>query len=147
MHCQQCGVHDASFHYQVKINGARVELSLCAACAHELQGAVQGGKAIHLNGFSDLFSQGPFGGSLFEQAFSGNRRDMSAGGRNTFMPMTSQVVPEPSEAKIPLEADVSLKQRRQLNALKAELGSVIEAQNFERAAELRDEIHRLEQAG
>jgi len=143
MNCQQCGVQNASFHYQVNINGARVELKLCAACAHELQAAVHSGRAVRFGGFSDE----SFGGSLLEQALFGNRRDVRTSEGSGFMPSASPVVPEPSEAKIPLEADVSLKRRRQLNAHKAELGTAIEAQNFERAAELRDEIHRLEQAG
>ena len=145
MNCQQCGIRDAGFHYQANINGARIELNLCVACAHELQGAVRSGGAARLGGFADLFSGESFGGSLLEQALFGDRRGVSQPNRSGFMPPTPQVVPEPSEAKIPLEADVSLKQRRQLNALKAELAAVIEAQNFERAAELRDEIHRLEQ--
>jgi len=144
MNCQQCGVHNASFHYQANINGARVELNLCAACAHELQAAVHSGRAIRFGGISDE----SFGDSLLEQALFRTRRGVNNTSRDSgFMPPASPVVPEPSEAKIPLEADVSLKRRRQLNAHKAELGAAIEAQNFERAAELRDEIHRLEQAG
>jgi len=145
MNCQQCGVQNANFHYQVNINGQMHEIDLCADCAAELQGAVRSGGAARFGGFSDLFSGGLFGGSLMEEAFLGNRPGMS---RTRELPLSHtapRVVPEPSEAKIPLEADVALKERRHLNALRAELGAVIEAENFERAAELRDEIHRLEQ--
>lgn len=147
MNCQQCGVHGANFHYQVNINGQAAQVSLCANCAHELQGAVRSGGTGRFGGFSDLFSNEFFGGSFFEQALLGNRRGVNQGRESVFMPTMPQIVPEPGEAKIPLEADASLKQRRKLNALRAELSSVIEAENFERAAELRDEIHRLEQAG
>jgi len=145
MNCQQCGVQGASFHYQVNINGQVHELDLCADCAAELQGAVRSGGTSRLGGLSDLFSGSLFGGSLLEQAFLGNRPGVNQARESTRLHATPHVVPEPSEAKIPLEADMSLKERRQLNALRAELRSVIEAENFERAAELRDEIHRLEQ--
>ena len=145
MNCQQCGVQNASFHYQVNINGQMHEIDLCADCAAELQGAVRSGGAGRFGGLSDLFSGSLFGGSLLEQAFLGNRPGMNQGRGSAFAHTASHVVPEPGEAKIPLEADVSLKERRHLNALRAELGSVIAAENFERAAELRDEIHQLEQ--
>jgi len=146
MNCQKCGVQNASFHYQVNINGQMHEIDLCTTCAAELQGAVRSGGNERFGGFSDLFSGGLFGGSLLEQVFLGNRPGVNQMRDSAFVQPAPRVVPEPSEAKIPLEADVSLKQRRQLNALRAELGAVIEAENFERAAELRDEIHRLEEA-
>jgi len=128
MNCQQCGVNNATFHYQANINGQITQLNLCEACAHELQGAVFAGGALRLGGLS------------------GTRLDDRHRAGRQALPTMPQVVPEPSEAKIPLEADAALKQRRMLGALRAELSSEVEAENFERAAELRDEIHRLEQA-
>jgi len=128
MNCQQCGVNSANFHYQANINGQIIQLNLCEACAHELQGAVFAGGALRLGGLS---------GTLFGERHRAGR---------SILPTADQIVPEPSEAKIPLEADATLKQRRVLGALRAELSSEIEMENFERAAELRDEIHRLEQA-
>ena len=47
---------------------------------------------------------------------------------------------------IPTEADATLKQRRALNALRQEMQAAVEGEDFERAAELRDEIDRLEQS-
>ena len=59
---------------------------------------------------------------------------------------TPAVVPEPRESRIPLEADLGFRKRRHLGQLQAELQSAIAAEQFERAADLRDEIHQLERA-
>jgi len=50
----------------------------------------------------------------------------------------------PQKPLVPLEADDTLRQRRALNALRQEMQTAIEAEKFERAAELRDELYRLE---
>ena len=47
---------------------------------------------------------------------------------------------------IPAEADDILKERRARNALRQELQTAVEREDFERAAELRDEIDRRENA-
>lgn len=52
--------------------------------------------------------------------------------------------PEEARAPVPFEADDTLKQRRELNALRQEMQTAIDTENFERAAELRDEIYRRE---
>jgi len=53
--------------------------------------------------------------------------------------------PGPQKDGVPPEAADALKQRRARNALRQELQRAVETENFERAAELRDEIHRMEQ--
>jgi len=136
----------AQFHYQANINGQMTELHLCQDCASALQGAAFAGQTAKLGAFSDLFSDDLFSKSLLGEAFRGNRRGMVRPGDSaarTFVPPT---VPEPAETKIPLEADEVLKQRRHLNACRAEMQSAIETENYERAAELRDELYRLEQS-
>jgi protein arginine kinase activator len=47
--------------------------------------------------------------------------------------------------KIPKDKDKYLRVKRDIKELKAEMEKVIEDENFERAAELRDEIYALEQ--
>ena len=54
--------------------------------------------------------------------------------------------PTPERVRVPLEADDTLKQRRELNVLRQQMQAAIEAEEFERAAELRDEIDRKESA-
>jgi len=128
MNCQHCGVQAANFHYQANINGQTTEFSLCQDCAEALQGSVFAGQRANAS------------------VFFGNRRSGMRPEGFTQRSFAPPVVPEPSEAKIPLEADETLKQRRHVNACRAEMQSAIEAENFERAAELRDELHRLEQS-
>jgi len=149
MTCQHCGAREASFHYQSKINGQLSEHHLCADCAQSLEGVFSRAAAQPMDIFSDFFGNSLLGGSLFGDApFSGNRRSARA---NLFAPVQPETfapappTPEPSEAKIPLEADASLKQRRHANQLRAELQTAIAEEDFEQAATLRDEIHRLDQ--
>jgi len=51
----------------------------------------------------------------------------------------------PERARVPLEADGRLKQRREINVLRQRMQAAVEAEDFARAAELRDEIYKLEQ--
>ena len=136
MTCQHCNAHATTFHYTGNINGQIIEQHLCANCAAILQNTAFAERTANLGAFSELFSD----------SFFGNRRNAMRTERSAFAPIAPPVVPEPGEAKIPLIADADLKARRALNQLRAELESAVEAENFERAAELRDEIYRLEQA-
>ncbi|WP_271398782.1 UvrB/UvrC motif-containing protein [Salinicoccus roseus] len=49
--------------------------------------------------------------------------------------------------KVPVKARAQLKTKKQLEQLKGELAKLVEAQEFEEAAVVRDEIKALEQAG
>jgi len=50
--------------------------------------------------------------------------------------------PASERVRIPAEADDTFKQRRLHNALRQELQTAIEQENFERAAEIRDEMQQ-----
>jgi len=84
--------------------------------------------------FQNLFRTPLFGGAMFDTPAL-----RQASSRET----APSVAPEPKEASVPRDADDALKQRRAKNQLQAELQTAIAAENFEWAAELRDEIHRL----
>jgi len=58
-----------------------------------------------------------------------------------------EVPAEASEQKIPREVDLLIVQRRELHALKFELTKAVKAEEYEKAAELRDKIRRLEGSG
>ena len=135
MKCQHCLIHEATFHYRSNINGQIAEQHLCADCA----GHTEGGLFAHTlaNPMEALL-----GGGLFDvqSFFAPAHRGLGPAPQRI-----STGNPTPQEENIPPEADDALKQRRALNALRQEMQTAIEAERFERAAEIRDELYRLEQ--
>jgi len=144
MNCQNCGVANASYHFRSNINGTVTEQHLCAACAQKIESP--------MGTLADFFGSNFFGGSLFGNGLGTvNQRPRGV----FFVPFapeapgliqpsapTSEL--EPKELTIPAEAEDWLKHRRQVNQLRREMETAIAQENFERAAELRDEIQRLD---
>ena len=54
-------------------------------------------------------------------------------------------IPDVLEALLEQEEQNEISKKRQLNALRMEMQKAVQEENFERAAELRDQIHSLEQ--
>jgi len=138
MKCQHCLVQEANFHYRSNINGEIREQHLCADCAQAAEGALfAGALAGPMEAFEGLFRNSIFGSHA---PFAPLRRgpEIARG----HIPLET---PRPQRTRVPSEAEESLRQRRILNALRQEMERAVEAEHFERAAELRDEISRLEQ--
>lgn len=157
MKCENCGKNEVTFVYQSNINGKVTEKHLCSRCAEEA-GYVQAltARSRHLH---DRMSRGFFGGSLFEDWFApmlslpGSMEwmkedpfeDIFAEMPVLGMGKGSSVPAEKKEEPLVDEAEqTAFSRMRQINALKREQKSAIRQENFERAAELRDEIRRLE---
>lgn len=146
MKCQSCGNFEANFHYKSNINGEITERHLCQECAQKTEGGMFAGSTARLRpmqtlsgGMFDLFEGGLFTGRFFGDALS---MPAMMGGFPT-------AAPEPSpgnlpEKDIPADAGEDIKKRRELNKLRSEMEREVRAESFERAAELRDEIYRLE---
>ena len=146
MKCGKCGNNEAIFHYKSMVDGNVTELHLCQDCANtdEFQGFFD-----MRGGFGDLF-----GGSFVRPdiRMMNNFTDL----RELFAPAyavtpvffapdrgehTMQEIPkEASEGKIPNGVDSEIAKRRELCALEYELKKAVNAEEFERAAELRDKI-------
>ena len=150
MKCQKCE-KEANFHYQSNINGEISEYHLCEGCAHEQE------LATAFSYESRPAFGGFFGGAeLLDSFFTGNLTPFS--GRSLFSPATIPIrlaffptAPEIStnSAKkntdnIPNTADAELSAKREISALRGQLRSAVEAEQFEKAAELRDKIRGLE---
>ena len=136
MKCQHCLAKEATFHYQSNINGQISEQHLCAACAQQVHGptfAAVGARSMDL--FQNLFHAPFFGSAMFGVPAMRQMPNAEA---------ALPVAPEPREASVPREVEDVFKQRRVRNQLQAELGAAVAAEDYERAAELRDEIYRLE---
>jgi protein arginine kinase activator len=165
MKCENCGKNEVSFVYQSNINGKVTEQHLCSECAEKL-GYTQRIAAQHrkmLNGMrnfwnddffgggllGDFFSQTPrllggaepfFGEDLFDDFFS----DMPALGTQSTAETNDAPVDEQKKPLVDEKAQSKFAQMRQMNALRMELKKAVHQENFEHAAEIRDQIHALE---
>ncbi|MDR3277575.1 MAG: UvrB/UvrC motif-containing protein [Oscillospiraceae bacterium] len=138
MKCQNCGKNEVNFYYSSNINGTVTETRLCSECAEKLG---YGGGAMHravaqmleapFGGLTGVFGS-PFAPSLFGGAAS---------------PALTPPWAEPAQSPAaPARVDDALNRRRELNILREQMRLAADRDEFERAAELRDEIKKLEAA-
>ncbi len=157
MKCDKCE-KNAVVHYQSNINGEKSEYHLCEDCAR----AEGLGEMLDFKPRSmfESFWNRPFGGlmeSFFSDPFASLTDGFFGNSRLLAPTMTRPDVrisvgdgekPTASEEKevhnIPQEACSELKEKRELFTLKHQLRAAIRAEEFEKAAELRDKIRELE---
>ena len=160
MKCEHCGKNDVSFVYRSNINGKVEEKHLCADCAEKL-GYMKRVAAQNQSLMRNFFSDGVFGDSFFGNGlFDGFPSPMSLMGRMlespfddffsdmpalTAGPAAQSETAQASDGQLAQEAECNrYDQQRKLNALRLEMNKAVQEENFERAAEIRDEIKRLE---
>lgn len=171
MLCQNCGKNPATTHIKTVVNGALAEYDLCTECAREkgytnffkdlqfdfgsLMGGFIGGHTAQSNvhrcpkcgaSFAEITESGKIGCAECYRFF-----------RDKLMPTISRIhgtarhkgkVPGTAALRIVEPAGkMTVLPQPEIDRLKKELTKAIEVQNFERAAELRDEIRELEQKG
>lgn len=158
MKCEKCN-NEAVFHYQSNINGEKTEYHLCADCAK----AAGFGEMIDFRprsmfenffrepfGLMDSFFRDPFGsfGTLTDGFFG---RSLLA--PTLEAPSVNISVGEPEKAtqteekqadNIPSDAGEEFRKKRELFALRHQMKVAVRAEDFEKAAELRDKIRELE---
>ena len=153
MKCENCGKNEVTFVYQSNINGHVEEKHLCSECAEKL------GYTQRINAHSQRMMQNFFGrGSLFGSSFFNDFFSPSMMGRMLEDPFDDFFADMPALSAAPARQQETKKEEdlvekeeqsrfsylRQLNALKVEMKKAVHQENFERAAELRDQIHKLE---
>lgn len=153
MKCENCGKNEVTFVYQSNINGHVEEKHLCSECAEKL------GYTQRINAHSQRMMQNFFGrGSLFGSNFFNDFFSPSLMGRMLEDPFDDFFADMPALSAAPARQQETKKEEdlvekeeqsrfsylRQLNALKVEMKKAVHQENFERAAELRDQIHKLE---
>ena len=171
MKCTNCGKNNAVNHYRFEENGKVTEAHLCHECACKLQPekefAARGREML-----SDMFSGGFFGDSLFDRAFGGlTGRTAGRGLLDSFfghdpfegffgvspfamlgMPRIEITFPEAAktdtqegaEAENETHIDPELSKKREINALREQMCAAAEAEDYEKAAELRDKLRAME---
>ena len=153
MKCENCGKNEVTFVYQSNVNGQITEKHLCAECAERL------GYTQRLAAQSQRMMRGLFGGGLFDDFFTpvpsllGRMNRMLESPFDDFfadMPALgapAEAQPEarkPQETLLEQEEQNQISRTRQLNALRMEMQKAVGEENFERAAELRDQIRSME---
>ena len=159
MKCENCGKNEVTFIYQSNINGAVTEKHLCAECAEKL--GYSGRVAAHSQRMmQNFFNGGLFGRSFLEDFFSPMGALTDRAGWLLEDPFEDFFADMPALTAAPAKQEQEQKQEdlvdkeeqgrfaylRKMNALRMEMKKAVHQENFERAAELRDEIRKLEAA-
>ena len=146
MKCQNCGKNEATFYYRSSINGRVMESHLCPECARQL-GLVQDMRRPMMSSFwdDDFFARpfrmlepllGGFGSRLlteFPEPVDVTRQAQQA------------VAEAPEDALVDKAEQERFSLQRQRNALQTQLRHAVEAEDFESAAKLRDQLKALPQ--
>lgn len=159
MLCEKCGKSAATTHIKTNINGKLESYHMCRECATQM------GYGPASFGMSDIL------GSLFGEglttkprlskevrcdgcgmSFSEIARTGKVGCGKCYKTFYDEMLPSlrrmhgktKHAGKVPNTASVEAKVENKLENLKAELNAAIAAQEFEKAATLRDEINALE---
>lgn len=143
MKCQNCGRNEATYYYKSSINGRVTETHLCADCARKL-GYVQRMQPDSF--FGDDFFSHPFW--LFEPLLGGfgNRLLTEFPEPVDVTRQAQQAVAEaPEDALVGKAEQERFSLQRQRNALQTQLRHAVEAEDFESAARLRDQLKALPQ--
>ena len=167
MLCERCGKNQANTVFKENINGRVSEVHLCERCAEEL-GYTNlfnfnpfGDMGLNLQGIlGSLFSQGlqpqeipsgrkcSFCGTTFEEL----AQSAMAGCANCYREFYQELLPSIQRihgktrhvGKIPGTAGREIKLKKEIDGLKKQLGEAVDAQEYEKAAELRDKIKEME---
>ena len=148
MKCENCGRNEANFVYRSSINGRTEEHHLCQACAEKL-GYTRSFFDQRPSLMDSFFGNNSFFGSMpslmggmLESPFDDFFDEMPAIGA---VPV-QEVQKDRKDNLMSCEDQSRFSYLRQMNALKHAQKKAIHEEDFERAAELRDEIHKLEEA-
>ena len=127
MKCQNCGRNEATYYYKSSINGRVTETHLCADCARKLGYVQRMQPEPLLGGFGNrLLTEFPEPVDVTRQA--------------------QQAVAEaPEDALVDKAEQERFSLQRQRNALQTQLRHAVEAEDFESAARLRDQLKALPQ--
>lgn len=162
MLCQKCGKNEATTHLKRIINGEKTETHLCSHCASSMgYESVFSGFGLNIG---DLFS-GFFGDVPVSQlsnrvircekcgcSFDDIAKSGMLGCAQCYTTFFDKLQPSikrihgntTHQGKFPHGVGEDVKKANTIAELKAQLNRAIEEQNFEKAAQLRDQIKELE---
>jgi len=134
MKCSKCGKNEVNFFYKSNINGEITEHNLCTECAEEM------GLMRNVFAESRQLMRG-----FFEDSFARLASPFTFGARD-FLRLDERKQEECSCTKCEEKAEVDpeIAKRREINILRHQMKMAARAEDFEKAAELRDKIRSLE---
>lgn len=152
MKCENCGKNEVTFVYQSNVNGRVQTAHLCQECAEKLgyTQAMAARSRRMMHGFfgggllDDFFSPVGrlLGGSMLEDPFDDLFAEMPALRIGSLAEQPQQEAEQPLVEK---KEQSRFARMRQLNALRLEQKAAVLREDFEKAAEIRDQIRELEQ--
>ncbi|MDR2664856.1 MAG: UvrB/UvrC motif-containing protein [Oscillospiraceae bacterium] len=149
--CENCGKNEISFHFKSNVNGVVTERHLCSECAAKLGYAGMGAAGL----------PGMLGG-IFNDFFGTERGMQPQGGFGMMIP--AFVVPglevkgsvpvwqprpemdDPGVAPPQTSLDGDLREKLEINKMRARMQKAASDEDFETAARLRDKIREMESA-
>ncbi|MCC5910777.1 MAG: UvrB/UvrC motif-containing protein [Clostridiaceae bacterium] len=163
MVCQQCNERKATVHMTKILQGKKEEIHLCEQCAQEKETLnFENSFSIHnfLAGLLDGTTGTPFNPQYakeiqcsecghsydrFKQVGKLNCSQCYQQFKQKLIPLIRKVQGNVRHTgKVPKRAGGIIQLKRELKDLRSRLAAAVEEQEFERAAELRDEIKALE---
>ena len=162
MLCQSCEKKQATTHIKTILNGELKEYNLCSECAQKLgYGSFFGGFGFDLDKLFGSFMDGMGSTKIKKrcQCCGSSFEDIAKSGKvgcaecyDTFyeelLPSIQRIHGRTSHTgKLAHSAGTEVKLRNEIARYRSELEQAIKAQEFEKAAELRDKIIELEKNG
>ena len=147
MKCQNCGKNEINFHYSSNVNGNVSEAHLCSECASKMGYGF--GRAIAVDSIFDsliplLMPRSPMTAQMTDFSYgtpwlSWARTGLDSGecgcGGSCEMPISENN---------DVELDGEMKKRREINVIREQMLLAAEKEDYEKAAELRDQIKQME---
>jgi protein arginine kinase activator len=170
MLCDNCKKNEASVHITKFVNGIKHESNLCDACAHELNGMNISG--VGNMGFGNTFTVQDLLGGIIDYVNQSSQSNTSHVAtckncgmtyiefkktglmgcsecydsfKSSLLPLIKRVQGNTEHVgKIPKKNGKEIMGRKQLLKLKEELNKAIFAEEYEKAANIRDQIRELQ---
>lgn len=167
MLCQECQKRPATVHYTKIVNGQKSEMHICEQCAAGMNDFVFPlglDNTFSLNQIlAGLMEMDPTGDKAARQTAAARcpscgltyaqfRQSGRLGCGECYQSFATQLLPlvrrihgsSEHRGKIPKRGGSAAQKRRRLEQLRSELNRAVAREEFERAAEMRDQIRRLE---
>ncbi|MBP5166797.1 MAG: UvrB/UvrC motif-containing protein [Oscillospiraceae bacterium] len=156
MICQKCGSRNAEVHYKTNFNGALCEFILCPECAEKLEQDTYFGVNYFNKMLSSFMSPIPHKRTVRCPLCGTSEDEILKTGKagcpkcyetfeEIFIPFIKRINGSTKHTgKTPASAGKELEEKHKLKELKDSLNKAVKAQDFEKAAELRDSIKELE---
>ena len=147
MKCQNCGKNEINFHYSSNINGDVTETHLCSECAaksgYDLERVFETQNVF--DGFFPISMRRAF---LPIPILDFGIASPFGSWRQVGLPSAECGCDGACEAPLKenpgVPVDAEMQKRREINAMREQMRRAAENEEFEKAAELRDEIRKME---